>query len=143
MIEPAIGHIINHEAEGSIPSISYRFKGSAGPSMYITVSLDEYGVVNGMFINVGSSGSTIHNVCNALARVISIAIQNDKATSIQIVQTMEDVGSEVVWICDTLGKADSIPAAIALVLLRHVKIDEKMEEIHTDNSNVHPDAQGE
>ena len=143
-IEETVNHILNHPVQkDQAPSVSYRFSGSAGPSMYITVRLDEYGVVNGMFINVGSSGSTVHNVCNSLARVISIAIQNDKATCLQIVQTMEDVSSEVVWICDTLGKADSIPAAIALVLLRHNKIDEAMEDLHTDNSDVHPDAQGD
>jgi hypothetical protein len=100
--------------------------------MYIVISLDEFGVTNGMFIQVGSSGSTVHNVCNALARVISIAIQRDKATALQIVQTMEDVKSEVIWMSDKLGNADSIPAAISLVLLRHIELEAQIEEMHTE-----------
>lgn len=117
---------------GASHSITHRFRGSAGNTMYIVVSLDEFSVPNGMFIQVASSGSTVHNVCNALARVISIAIQNDKATALQIVQTMEDVKSEIVWINDNLGKADSIPAAISLVLLYHLELEEKIEDLHTE-----------
>jgi hypothetical protein len=117
---------------GESPSITFKFRGSANNTMYIVVSIDEFGVPSGMFIQVGSSGSTIHNVCNALARVISIAIQNDKATALQIVQTMEDVKSEVVWISDLLGKADSIPAAISLVLIKMLEYEEKLETLHTE-----------
>lgn len=127
---------------GSTHSITHKFRGSAGNSMYIVVSMDEFSVPNGIFIQVGSSGSTVHNVCNALTRVISIAIQNDKATALQIVQTMEDVKSEVVWINDNLGKADSIPAAIALVLLKHIEYEEKIEEMHTGNEDQDQDTSG-
>ena len=131
-MDNTISHLVeNNTKPGESLSITYKFKGSAGPSMMITVTVDEFNVVSGMFINVASSGSTVHNVCNALARVISIAVQNDKATLLQIVQTMEMVKSEVVWISTKLGKADSIPAAIALVLLRHVELEEKIDQLHT------------
>jgi len=130
-MERAVHHALRSTKPGESLSTTYLFRGSAGNSLYITVGVDEYGVVNSMFINLGASGSTIHNVCNALARVISIAIQNDKATVLQIVQTMEDVSSEVVWIHDDLGRAGSIPSAIALVLLRQLKLEEELEKLHT------------
>jgi hypothetical protein len=131
-MERAIQHALGDTPNGAHKSTTYQFKGSAGNSMYITVGVDEYGVVCSMFINVGSSGSTVHNVVNALARVISIAIQNDKATALQIVQTMENVKSEVRWMCDGLGHTDSIPSAIAMVLLKQIEIEEELERIHTD-----------
>jgi hypothetical protein len=133
-LDADVEHALTPAEPGSHKSTTYQFRGSAGTNMYITIGTDEFGVVCSMFINVASSGSTVHNVCNALARVISIAIQNDKATLLQIVQTMENVKSEVVWINDKLGKADSIPAVIALVLLKHIEIEEELERVHTDFS---------
>ena len=131
-MDKTISHLVENDTKpGESLSITYKFSGSAGPSMMITVTVDEFNVVSGMFINVASSGSTVHNVCNALARVVSIAIQNDKATLLQIVQTMEMVKSEVVWISTKLGKADSIPAAISLVLLRHVELEATIDQLHT------------
>ena len=130
-MDQMVDRLIGSPTPGSVHSITHKFRGSAGNTMYIVVSLDEFNVPSGMFIQVGSSGSTIHNVCNALARVISIAIQNDKATALQIVQTMEDVRSEVVWISDTLGKADSIPAVIALVLEYHLNVEHKLDKLHS------------
>jgi hypothetical protein len=130
MIEKAVQRFLSDPDKGASHSVTHRFKGSSGTTLYITMGIDEFNVPNSMFINIGASGTTIHNVCNALARVVSIAIQNDKATLLQIVQTMENVGSETRWISDTLGVAESIPSAIALVLLHHVEIDEALDKIH-------------
>lgn len=127
--------LLKDNTPGSTHSITHKFRGSAGGSMYIVVSVDEFCVPNGIFIQVASSGSTVHNLANAMARVISIAIQNDKATALQIVQTLEDVKSEVVWISDELGKADSIPEAVSLVLLKHIEYEEKIEEMHTEDGD--------
>jgi hypothetical protein len=134
MIEKAIDNLMKPVVPGESHSQTHKFKGSSGTTMYITVGVDEFNVVNSMFINIGSSGTTIHNVCNALARVISIAIQNDKATLLQIVQTLEDVGSETRWISDSLGVAESIPSSIALVLLHHIDIDESYDKLHNEFS---------
>lgn len=99
--------------------------------MYVTAGADEYGTLNSLILNVGSSGTTVHNICNALGRVISIAIQNDKATALQIVQTLEDVSSEVVWMSDTLGQARSIPEVLAKILLRHIEIEHEIDAMHS------------
>ena len=112
---------------GVSKSVTYKFTGSA--SLYIVVSNNEYGQINGLFVNTTSSGHTLHGVCNVLGRVIGIAIQNDKATLLQIIQTLEGVKSESAWVNDMVGKVDSIPSAIAAVL-EHFLIDEQHYEYH-------------
>jgi len=112
-------------------TITYKFRNTAGTSMHVHVGVDEYGVLHSMVINVGSSGTTIHNIVNALGRVISIAIQNDKATALKIVHTIEGFSSDTVWMSDELGTAKSIPDVIALILLRHIDIETHIENTHT------------
>jgi hypothetical protein len=134
MIEKEIENLMTPVKPGVSHSTTHKFRGSSGTKMYITIGVDEYNVVNSLMINIGSSGTTIHNVCNALGRVISIAIQNDKATLIQIVQTLEDVSSETRWMSDSLGNAESIPSAIALVLLHCIEVDDAYDKLHNNFS---------
>ena len=110
--------------------------------MHIHVGADEFCVLDTMIINVGASGTTVHNLANSLGRVISKAIQRDKATAMEIVQTLEDVSSEVVWTNDLLGRAESIPNVIALTILRHMDIENTIDSMHTgdeDDANFHED----
>ena len=146
-IQDSAEHILDDSMPGATQTITYVWKSSAGTKMYIHVGVDEYGVLNSMFINVGASGSTIHNVVNAMGRVISIAIQRDKATALEIVQTLEDVTSELVWMNDCMGRTNSIPGVISIIILRHVDIEECIERIHTDftseeDADVHEDNHG-
>ena len=127
-------------------SVTYRWKSDIGTKMYIIVGVDEFGVICSMFISMGSSGTQMHNISNALGRVISLCIQNDKATLMEIVQTLEDFSSEQVWMSDTLGRAKSVPAVIALILERHLRVEEILENMHSgieEDADVHEDNHGE
>jgi hypothetical protein len=126
-----VEHLIEPTKPGIKNTITYKLRNTAGASMHVHVGVDEFGVLNQMIINMASSGTTTHNLVNSLGRVISIAIQNDKATALQIVQTLEGMTSEVDWISDTLGRAQSIPEAISKILLKHIDIEEAIEAAHS------------
>ena len=131
-VQRAVEHIITPEKPGIKNTITYRWKSSAGTNMYIHVGTDEFGVLDSMILNVGSSGTTVHNLANTLGRVVSIAIQDNKATALDIVQTIEGVSSEVVWRSDDFNEtAESIPGVIAQVLLRHIDIETTIENMHS------------
>jgi hypothetical protein len=134
-VKKHVTHAMSVCQPGQTISTTYRWRSDIGGKMHVTVGIDEFGVVCNMFINVGSSGTQMHNICNALGRVISLCIQNDKATLIQIVETLEDFRSECVWMSDSLGRAKSIPSVIALILERHLRVEEQLETIHTGESD--------
>jgi hypothetical protein len=129
--EKAVEHFMKEELPGIKNSITYNWHNTAGAKMHVHVSTDEFGVLDTMIINVGSSGTTTHNIVNALGRVLSIAIQRDKKIAMDIVQTLEGFSSEVDWISEELGRAPSIPDVISKVLLRHIDIETAIEDMHS------------
>ena len=130
-VEAAALHLIKPEIPGVRNTITYRWKNEQGTSLHIHVGVNEYGILNSMMVNLGSSGTTSHNICNALGRVISVAIKNDKATALEIVRTLEGVSSETMWMHDDMGRAPSIPDVLSLVIMRHIDIEETIGDMHT------------
>ena len=135
----AIEHYTGTPRSGSDHSITYQFRASSGTKMYVIVTVDEFNVVNGMFINVGESGTTIHNTVNAMGRIISLSIQEIRKTKpdrlidfiLKIVGSLEGMSSDVVWMSDEFENANSIPDVIGLILLRHIEIEEEMDALHS------------
>ena len=92
------------------------FKFSGPASLYVTSNKGENDHVREVFINTTKSGSTIHGMCEALGRVISVALQYDYRLVGKIARTLEDISSDSVWTNTSLGRVFSIPAALAKVL---------------------------
>ena len=91
-----------------------KFKGLQ--NIYITINKDEDQNIREVFINVCTSGTTLRGLCEALGRVISVAIQHDHRLISKIVKTLEGTISEVCFRNGKYGKVESIPDAIAKVL---------------------------
>ena len=116
-------------------------------SLYIIVTFDEFYVIDGIIINQGASGTSMHNVCNALGRTISHSIQKiQKLESKETIKYIEDLvkiytgfTSETMWMHETMGSVLSIPDVFAKILQRHIDVTEALEEMHTgeeeDNSD--------
>lgn len=89
----------------------------SGPTMlHLIVNEDESGLIRELFVTATASGSTTHTLCDALGRVISIALQHNPDLIKKISLTLRDISSETVWTNGKLGQAKSIPDAIALAL---------------------------
>ncbi len=93
---------------------TFKFKGPA--SLYITANRGDLGHVREIFLNTTKSGSTIHGMCEALGRVMSVALQHDYRLVGKIARTLEDISSDSAWQSGGLGRVYSIPAALAKVL---------------------------
>jgi hypothetical protein len=138
-MEREIEHALSNDTPGSRKSVTYRFKSSAGVSLYITLTFDEFYVIEGMIINQGASGTSMHNVCNALGRVISLGIQEIRKSRperlydfiMKQAANLEGFSSEVLWLSDDLGNAQSIPDVLSLILKRHVEIAEAIDDLHS------------
>jgi ribonucleoside-diphosphate reductase alpha chain len=92
------------------------FKFSGPAPLYVTANKGEFGHVREVFLNTTKSGSTIHGMCEALGRVISVALQHDYRLLGKISRTLEDISSDGAWQNLNLGRVYSIPAALAKVL---------------------------
>jgi len=138
-LDRTIAHYSNNVAAGACHSVTYKFHSSQGVKMYVIVNVDEFNVINGMFLNIGESGTTLHNVVNALGRMVSLAIQEVRKTNpgrlteylMKTVGNLSGMSSDSVWMSDELGSANSIPDVLGLILLRHVEIEETMDDMHT------------
>ena len=132
-------HFMSEPRRGAHNSVTYRFKASSGTNMYIIVNVDEFNVISGLFVNIGESGTTIHNVVNAMGRMISLGIQEKRKTDpqhlneylLKIVSNLEGMTSDVVWMNDTLGRANSIPDVMSLIILRQIELDDAMDDMHS------------
>lgn len=92
------------------------FKFSGPAPLYVTANRGDLGHVREVFLNTTKSGSTIHGMCEALGRVISVALQHDYRLVGKIARTLEDISSDGTWQNMNLGRVYSIPAALAKVL---------------------------
>jgi len=92
------------------------FKFSGPAPLYVTANKGDQGHVREVFLNTTKSGSTIHGMCEALGRVISVALQHDYRLIGKIARTLEDISSDGAWQNMGLGRVYSIPAALAKVL---------------------------
>lgn len=92
------------------------FKFSGPSSLYVTANRGSQNHVREIFLNTTKSGSTIHGMCEALGRVISVALQHDYRLVGPISRTLQDISSDGVWHNINLGRIFSIPAALAKVL---------------------------
>jgi ribonucleoside-diphosphate reductase alpha chain len=102
------------------------FKFSGPAPLYVTANKGDEGHVREVFLNTTKSGSTIHGMCEALGRVISVALQHDYRLIGKIARTLEDISSDGTWQNTGLGRVYSIPAALAKVLDNlAVRTDEK------------------
>lgn len=93
---------------------TFKFRGPA--PLYITANRGKQGHVREVFLNTTKSGSTLHGMSEALGRVLSVALQHDYRLVGKLARTLEDISSDSVWQCGTLGRVYSIPAALAKVL---------------------------
>jgi ribonucleoside-diphosphate reductase alpha chain len=93
---------------------THKFKGPV--SLYITINRGELGHIREVFLNITKSGSTMHGLCEALGRVISVALQHDFRLVGKISRTLADISSDSVWVNKVLGRIYSVPAALAMVL---------------------------
>ena len=93
---------------------TFKFTGPA--PLYVTSNKGDQGHVREVFLHTTKSGSTIHGMCEALGRVISVALQHDYRLIGKIARTLEDISSDGVWQNMSLGRVYSIPAALAKVL---------------------------
>ena len=91
-----------------------RFRGIR--NVYITINQDDQENKRELFISCTASGTTVRGLCEALGRVISIAIQHDSRLVQKIAKTLSGILSEQSFINDKYGKAESIPDAISKVL---------------------------
>jgi len=138
-LEPEIEHSFSKESPGSRKSATYIWKSSAGPKLYITVTFDEFHTIEGFIANHEASGSSMHNVCNALGRMISLGIQKvrrvdpDGLTEYieKQIANLSGFNSETMWMHDTMGAVLSIPDVFAKILERHLEVTEAIEEIHS------------
>lgn len=96
------------------PGSTFKFSGPA--PLYVTANRDDYGHLREIFLNTTKSGSTIHGMCEALGRVISVALQHDYRLVSKFARTLEDISSDGAWQNTALGRVYSIPAALARVL---------------------------
>lgn len=92
------------------------FKFSGPAPLYVTANKGDQGHLREVFLNTTKSGSTIHGMCEALGRVISVALQHDYRLLGKIARTLEDISSDGTWQNMSLGRVHSIPAALATVL---------------------------
>ncbi|MCF6291611.1 MAG: hypothetical protein L3J03_11535 [Desulfobacterales bacterium] len=122
--EPVPDHDFSDLPERS----GHTFKFTGPSSLYVTANRGSQGHVREIFLNTTKSGSTIHGMCEALGRVISVALQHDYRLMGKIARTLADISSDAVWQNLRLGRVFSIPAALAKVL---------------DNCAVTPDEQEE
>ena len=138
-IEKTVEHFTNPPMRGAHSSVTYKFKNAQGLGLYVIVTVDEFSVIKGIFMGIESSGTTLHNVVNCLGRILSLAIQEIRQKDpnqlipflMKAVSNMQGISSDTVWMNDSLGRANSIPEIIALILLRQVEIDERMDENHS------------
>jgi hypothetical protein len=134
-LKDAAHHLMNDMQPGVKPTITYVWKNTAGTKMYVIVGCDEFGVINSMILNIGESGTTLHNMGNSLGRVISLALQENSKLALPIIQTLEDFSSDVMWMpknnSEDMGTAKSIPGVLAKILFRHHEIEQELEAIHT------------
>lgn len=93
---------------------TFKFRGPA--PLYITANKGSKSHVREVFLNTTKSGSTLHGMSEALGRVISVALQHDYRLVGKLARTLEDISSDSVWHCGSLGRVYSIPAALAKVL---------------------------
>lgn len=100
---------------------TYKF---IGPSkLYVTVNRDTQNVIREVFINCASSGSTTRSLCEALGKLLSILLQNDKASLSRIIKSFSGDLSESFWHNKELPEpAKSIPDAIASVLKKESEV---------------------
>ena len=139
MTEKDINHAVSDVPNGSRLSTTYKFRNSTGTTLYVTITFDEFYVIEGIIINQGASGTSMHNVCNALGRVTSVAIQfilKHKPEVLEkflekIAGNLEGYSSEVLWMSDDLGNANSIPDVLARILRRHIEVSESLENMHS------------
>ena len=94
---------------------TYKF---IGPNrLYITINKDSAGVIREVFINCASSGSSVRSLCEALGKLLSIALQHNKELLNRIIKSFENDLSESFWHNKQFsGPAKSIPDAISKVL---------------------------
>ena len=138
-IDKAVEHFTNPPMRGANSSITYKFHNAQGLGLHIIVTVDEFSVIKGIFMGIESSGTTLHNVVNCLGRILSLSIQEIRKSNpnnltpflMKAVNNMQGITSDTVWMNDDLGRADSIPEIIALILLRQVEIDERMDDNHS------------
>ena len=104
---------------------TFKFKGPA--SLYVTANKGAQDHLREVFLNTTKSGSTIHGMCEALGRVISVALQHDYRLVGKIARTLEDISSDAVWQSSSLGRVYSIPAAVARVLQHYAATAEEEE----------------
>lgn len=102
---------------------TYRFRGAS--TIFITINQDDSGLDREVFVVATSSGSTTHALCDALGRVISIALQENPLLQKRIVKSLSGISSESVFSSTGFEQARSIPDAVALVLGRKHGDDKK------------------
>lgn len=96
---------------------TYKFVGSM--KLYITVNHDEDGHPRELFISLSSSGSTMRGVCDALAKAVSIALQNDNTILPRLVKAFSGDLSETFWHNREFAEpAKSVADAVGMVLER-------------------------
>ena len=84
--------------------------------IYITTNEDDDGHIREVFVNFCASGTTTRGLCEALGRVISVALQHDHRLKEKISKTLEGIQSEIFFRNNVFGLASSIPDAISKVL---------------------------
>ena len=134
-----IQHALSTAPAGSHNSTTYCFRSSVGPKLYVILTFDEFYVIKGMMINHEASGTSLHNICNAIGRIISLGIQEIRKIKpnslydyiLKQVENLSGFSSDVLWMNDDLGNAQSIPDVLALILKRHVAISEAVDELHS------------
>lgn len=114
---------------GDIPDrkgTTYKFSGPS--SLYITANFGDRGDVMEIFIVSTKPGSTVHAMCSALGRAVSVGLQFGEGVRERMIKTLSDISSDGVWMNAVLGRVYSIPAAVARVLNFHSGQEEDLEE---------------
>ena len=109
---------------------TYKFVGPM--KLYITINHDENNQPREMFIALSSSGSTLRSVCDALAKAVSIALQNDKTILPRLIKAFSGDLSEAFWHNREFKEpAKSVADAVGMVLAR----EEALAEVGTHGAD--------
>lgn len=119
------------EEPDALQGMSHRISTGYG-KLYVTVNHDpETGEPMEIFANIGSSGGFTNSFTEAIAKTISIALQNGTEPEM-IVDSLRGVRSpKVAW--DGGEQVNSIPDAIALALERHLTMTQNESDSEEDD----------
>lgn len=96
---------------------TYKFVGPM--KLYITVNHDEDRYPREIFVSLSSSGSTLRSVCDALAKAVSIALQDDKTLLPRLIKAFSGDLSEAFWHNREFKEpAKSVADAVGMVLAK-------------------------